>query len=221
MKACPFCGNEYEEKNDGNGVYYQCVKCNSQVYNLSLLKRSNYNSIIFTNLLHSARQEHTKSSGKCFSCEQSFRAVSYESNDYQTKVYVCPVCLLFAIKNLDLTVFKNSVEKPERPEKPEKKMSAEAEKVINEIDKQLLNDNKSWETFDQAAIISKSKTIGFFVFMFFLVFAFIRLGFSYGISTPIGKIFFGLFFIVCMIAGLLLIIGKKNIQKVIDKLFLR
>ena len=219
MRTCPFCASVYEEKNDGNGIYYQCVKCNSRVYNLSLLKRSNYNSVIFTNLLFSARQDHTHFSGKCFSCEQPFREVSYEVNDYQTKVYVCPTCLLFAIKSMDITVLKNQVEKPEKPEKPEKKYSAEAEKVINEIDAQLVNDNKSWKTFDQAVIIPKSKTIGFFVFMFFLVFAFVRLGFSYGITTPIGKIIFGLFFIVCMIAGLLLIIGKKNIQKVLEKLF--
>ncbi|MEA2096772.1 MAG: hypothetical protein U9P73_08805 [Candidatus Cloacimonadota bacterium] len=218
MKTCPFCGNEYEVKNDGNGLYHQCIKCNSKVYNLSLLKRSNYNSAIFTNLLLSAKQEHTKSDGKCFSCEQSFREVLYEANDYKTKVYVCPTCFLFAIKNLDLAVFKNSVE---MPVVPEIKMSAEAEKVINEFDAQLVNDNKSWGTFDQAVIISKNKTIGFFVFVFSLVFAFVRLGFSYGISTPIGKIFFGLLFIVCMIAGLLLIIGKKNIKAILEKLFVK
>ncbi|MCK5050118.1 MAG: hypothetical protein KAS53_00155 [Candidatus Cloacimonetes bacterium] len=216
MKTCPFCGNEYEVKNDGNGLYHQCVKCNSKVYNLSLLKRSNYNSAIFTNLLLSAKQKHAKSSGKCFSCEQPFREVIYKANDYQTKVYVCPTCFLFAIKNLDLAVFKNSVEKPVLPEK---KMSAEAEKIINEIDTKLDREQKSWILFDKSVKLTTSKTIGAGAFMIFLILSFVKIGFSYGTSTPIGKIIFGLFFIVCLIAGIILIIGKKNIQKVIEKLF--
>ena len=220
MKTCPFCGNEYEEKNDGNGIYYQCVKCNSRVYNLSLLKRLNYNSTIFTNLLLSAQQEHTNSGGKCFSCEQPFREVIYKANDYQTQVYVCPTCFLFAIKNLDLTIFRNQVEKIEKPVKPEKRMSVEAEKIINEIDIKLERSQKSWILFDQSVKLTKSKTIGFGTFMIFLVIFFVRIGFSHAITTPIGKIVFVLSFIVCLMAGLFLIIGKKNIVAVIEKLFL-
>lgn len=218
MRSCPFCVAEYEEKNDGNGVYYQCVKCNSRVYNLPLLKRSNYNSTIFTTLLLSARQDHTHFSGKCFSCEQPFREVIYEVNDYQTKVYVCPTCLLFAIKSMDITVFKNQ---QKMVEKPEKKYSAEAEKIINKIETKLDRNQKSWILFDKSIKLTKSKTIGFGVFMISLIMFFVRIGFSYAITTPIGKIIFGLLFIVCMIAGLLLIIGKKNVKEVIEKLFSR
>ncbi len=216
MKTCPFCGNEYEVKNDGNGLYHKCVKCNSTVYNLSLLKRSNYNRAIFTNLLLSAKQEHAKSVGECFSCEQPFREVSYEANGYQTKVYVCPTCFLFAIKNLDLPLFKNKVEKIVQHEN---KMSAEAEKIIDEIDTKLDREQNSWILFDKSVKLSTSKTIGAGTFMIFLVLLFVRIGFSYGTSTPIGKIIFGLFFIVLLIVGIILIIGKKNIIAVIEKLF--
>ena len=216
MKTCPFCGSEYEVKNDGNGLYHQCVKCNSRVYNLSLLKRSNYNSAIFIDLLLSAKQKNAKSGGECFSCEQPFREVTYTANDYKTKVYVCPTCFLFAIKNLDLTIFKNQVEKIE---KPEIKMSVEAEKIVNEIETKLDREQKSWILFDKSVKLTTSKTIGAGAFMIFLVLLFVRLGFSHGVSTPIGKIVFVLFFVGCLIAGIILIIGKKNIIAAIDKLF--
>lgn len=130
-------------------------------------------------------------------------------------IYVCPTCFLFAIKSLDLFLFKT------QQKKPEKKYSAETEKLIKELDTQLIDNKKSWETFDQTMKISKSKAIGFFVFMFFLVILFVKLGFSYDMATPIGKIIFTLLFIVFMFAVLLLMIGKKNIFKVIKKYFSR
>jgi hypothetical protein len=215
MRSCPFCASDYKEKNDGKGIYYQCIKCNSRVYNFSLLKRLDFNSKLFTNFLLSAKQNQLKLKGSCISCGQSFREVSYKTNDYQTMIYVCPTCFLFAIKSLDLFLFKT------QQKKPEKKYSAETEKLIKELDTQLIDNKKSWETFDQTMKISKSKAIGFFVFMFFLVILFVKLGFSYDMATPIGKIIFTLLFIVFMFAVLLLMIGKKNIFKVIKKYFSR
>ena len=121
---------------------------------------------------------------------------------------------------MDITIFKNQVEKIDKPEKPEKRMSAETEKIINELDKELDRSQKSWILFDQSVKLTKSKTIGFGTFMIFLIMFFVRIGFLYGVSTPIGKIIFVFSFIVCLIAGLFLIIGKKNIVAVIEKLFL-
>ncbi|MBT3755841.1 MAG: hypothetical protein HOD64_05725 [Candidatus Cloacimonetes bacterium] len=216
MKTCPFCDSEYSEKNDGNGIYHQCENCNSQIYNLSLLKRSSFNITTFKQLLISAKQDHTHFSGKCFSCEQPFREVIYNADDYQTKVYVCPTCLLFAIKKIDFAVFRERGGYREQPERDERKMSAEAEMVINELETKLERSNKSWILFDKSVKLTKSKTIGSFTFMILIVIFFVRLGFSYGVTTPIGKIVFGLLLIVSMISGLVLIIGKENIKKVIE-----
>ncbi|MBT5420909.1 MAG: hypothetical protein HOK80_08450 [Candidatus Cloacimonetes bacterium] len=95
-------------------------------------------------------------------------------------------------------------------------MSAEAEMVINELETKLERSNKSWILFDKSVKLTKSKTIGSFTFMILIVIFFVRLGFSYGVTTPIGKIVFGLLLIVSMISGLVLIIGKENIKKVIE-----
>ena len=221
MKTCPFCAARYLEKNDGNGIYYQCENCKSRIYNLSLLKRSNFNSAIFKNLLLSAKQDHTYSSVRCFSCEQPFREVVYNANDYKAKVYVCPTCMLFAIKDMDIAVFKTRIENSRKHENPEIKMSVKAEKIINELETKLERDKKSWKLFDKSIKLTKSKTIGSSVFMILLTIAFVRLGFSYGITTPIGKIVYSLLFIFSMITGLLLIIGKENIKEALRKILSR
>lgn len=105
MKSCPICSSVYEQKNDGQGVYHKCIKCGSVVYSFSLLKRLNFKQQIFTELLKSARQNQTKFSGSCISCEQPYREERYELNGYQTTIYVCPTCFLFAIKYLDIPLF--------------------------------------------------------------------------------------------------------------------
>ncbi|MDP8203143.1 MAG: hypothetical protein P9L95_01275 [Candidatus Tenebribacter mawsonii] len=218
MRTCPFCESNYIEKNDGNGIYYQCENCKSRVYNLSLLKRSNFNSVIFKNLLLKAKQDHTHFSGKCFSCEQPFREVEYNAEGYKAKVFVCSTCMFFAIKNIDLTIFKGSVENSRKPDRNEIKMSAEAEKVINELETKLERNQKSWLLFDSSIKLTKNKTIGSFTFMILIIMLFVRLGFSYGVTTPIGKIVLSLLFVISLISGLLLIIGIGNIKKVLRKI---
>jgi hypothetical protein len=218
MKFCPVCSSNYEQKNDGQGVYHQCVKCKSRIYSFALLKRLNFKHSIFTKLLRSAKQNQTKFSGSCISCGQPYREEIFEINGYQTIVYVCPICLLFAINNLDLPIFKN----PEPThQKIEKKYSPDTEKLLEEMDEKISDSKNSWEIFDKSVKISKSKAIGFFAFMIGLILAFIRIGFAYAASTTFGKIFFIFSFLISMLVGMYFILGRKNISKVIKKYFSR
>lgn len=178
----------------------------------------NFKHQLFTNFLISAKQNQTKFKGSCISCDQPYREENYETNDYQTKFYVCPTCFLFAIKYPDIPLFRQEVTKPQNLKK---KYSPETEKLLEELDSQITDSKSSWGTFDKSVKISKSKAIGFSAYMFFLVIGFVRIGFAYAVPTTLGKIFFIFSFVISMLVGMYFILGRKNIFKVIKKYFSR
>ncbi|MFC1897998.1 hypothetical protein ACFLYJ_00335 [Candidatus Cloacimonadota bacterium] len=216
MISCPICFSAYEKKNDGKGIYHQCVNCNSRVYSFSLLKRLDFRQQLFTNLLISAKKNQTKFSGSCISCGQPYHKESYETSDYRTTIYVCPTCLLFGIKQIDLPLFENKTKKSEQPEK---ELSSEAKQLLEEMDEKLLDNQDSWQSFDKVFKVSKSKTIGFSAYLIGLVIGLVKLYFAYFAATTISSIIFILFFILNLLGGFYFVLGKENIKKALKKYF--
>lgn len=219
LKLCPFCSSEYIVKNDGMGVYHRCNKCGSIVYSFAILKRLGFKHQTFRELLNSAKQNQTEFSGHCISCEKPYREVKYETEGYCTTIYVCPTCFLFAIKKLDLPLFRNS-----EPEllKPEKTYSSDAEKILNEMDEKLSRHENSLKGMEKPIKMMSSKIIGFFVFLICLIIVFVRISFRYAVSSDLCNFFLIFLFIFVMVAGLFIIFGGKNIleniRRYIDQL---
>ena len=219
MKSCPFCNSEYTQKNDGKGVYNQCISCGSKVYNFPLLKRSGFDSQLFTKFLSQAKENSTSVHGSCISCENPYKKVDYELNGYKTTACVCPTCLEFAIQKRDLSIFEEAPQKKETPKRTGKTLSPEAEKLMNELDEKITYNKKSWEGFDQAVKVSKSKLIGFFFFLFILIIVFVKLGFRNANTSFGGTIFFISLFLIIMFVGFFLIIGRKGLFRTAKKYF--
>ena len=181
-----------------------------------MLKKLGFKHHLFTNLLNSAKQNQTEFTGNCISCEKPYREAIYKTDDYQTTIYVCPTCLLFAIKKIDIYLFKI----PESEQaKTEKNYSTDAEKLLKEMDEQLSIHKDSLKETDKPIKMMKSKTIGFFIFVISLIVTFVRISFRYAISTGLGKFFLIFLFIILLIAGLFLIFGGKRILETVRRYF--
>jgi lipopolysaccharide export LptBFGC system permease protein LptF len=211
LKTCPFCESEYAEKNDGKGIYNECIRCNSRVYNFPLLKRSGFHRQIFTKLLVDAKQDLSSLHGNCISCNKQYRNVKYELNGYQTTVCVCPTCMEFAIQKRDLTIFELPKVESIIPDATERKYSPETEKLLAEMDTKLKADTTKWNAFDKSVKFSKSRQVGFFVFVFVLIMIFVKWGFRNASTTGFGTFVFILVFLLFLFAGFFFILGRKNI----------
>ena len=218
MKTCPFCNSEYKEKNDGKGIYYQCIGCGSKIFNLPLLKRIGFDSKLFKKFLITSRQNPLDSRGHCVSCENVLRKVTHETNGYQASIFVCPTCHEFAIKKMDIPLFES---KQDIESKPARRYSPEVEKVMNEVDLELSTKEESWRNFDQTMKISKRRAFGSLIVVFLLILLFIKVGLKYVITSISGTVLFIFLFLICFAVVMYFILGGKNIIETVKKYFSR
>lgn len=135
--SCPFCNFELQMMNGGNGIYHKCPNCHALVYNFAMLKREGFNRKIFSGFLIKAKQNKTNFQGQCGNCEQPYREVQYEINNYKSKIYICPTCLNFAFSAIEIPILKRTNQKTDKIISPSTKMA------INQLDKKFESENKN------------------------------------------------------------------------------
>ncbi len=216
MSTCPFCSSELQAENKGKGIFYQCPSCHAVEYNFSMLKRLGFKRNLFTDFLLKAKHNQSNFAGLCLSCRQSFRKVEYELNDYKTAIYVCPTCLLFIIKLIDLPLLKIS-----KTQKSERAYSVATEGIMKELDEIILANKRKWKLFDRSTKISKSRSIGFVLFLIGLISIFSKAIANNYFLAFAGSLFAVISFIICLVAGFFLIMGWKNVVTTLKKYFHR
>lgn len=216
MSTCPFCFSELKTENKGKGIFYKCPSCNAVEYNFSMLKRLGFKRNLFTDFLLKAKHNQSNFAGLCLSCRHPFRKVKFELNDYKTAIYVCPTCLLFVIKSIDIPLFKAN-----NKQKPARNYAKATEEILKELDEKIMADKKKWKLFEKSTKISKSRSIGFIFFLIGLISTYSKAIANNFFPSSIGPFFAIISFIIVLLAGFFLILGWKNVITTLKEYFHR